>query len=131
ISKLDAGHKNLAAVGVYRAWGSAPLALDVVHIRTKPSILVHAHSISDVRQHAELSRIAFEQHLTQVLRTIRHIDRVAVRSQPGKYLPEAWKNIEISGSPDVPFVRRKAKHKKREAQFLPRRNTQAVPSSEP
>src|SRR4029078_348348 len=97
----------------------------------KHSILVYIHSISDVGQHTELTRITFKHHLSQVLRSRGDISRIAPRPQPGKDLPQAWKNIQVSGRPNVPFVGWKAKHQKGETHVSRRSDAQTIPPSEP
>src|SRR6185295_3120547 len=63
--------------------------------------------------------------------TLGHIDFVARRPQVDEYFKQARENIQVGGGSDVPLVRRKTEHKKRQPLLGNRDYLQPVPARKP
>src|SRR5437588_10353889 len=124
-------NQNLSTARIDRAWSSSPLALDRVAVSAKLAILINAHAVRDVGDRAVLSRVTFEQSLTQIFDTVWDLNRIAIRAELRQNLQQARKYIEVGSSSDISLVRRKAKDQEGQTQILAPSNPQPIPASEP
>src|SRR5207249_4833695 len=82
----------------------------------------------DVGGSAKFFRVPIEQHLTQVIKAVRHFKVITICFQLRQNLEDTREDIEVGSCADVSFVRRKAIDNKRNLQILPIRSLQAMPT---
>src|SRR5258705_13412013 len=99
-----------------------------MHIRTKPPVLRHIHSISHICRRAKSLGVATEYPLSQFIRSLGELNGIPFALESLQNIPETGKNIEIGGGSYVSLVRWKTKQNQRKFNLLARRRLQICPA---
>src|SRR5258705_7625632 len=87
--------QQIAAKCVDRSRSRSPIALNLMHIRTKPPVLRHIHSISHICRRAKSLGVATEYPLSQFIRSLGELNGIPFALKSLQNIPETGKNIEI------------------------------------